>query len=110
MIATLVKVMVSALIVAAVTAIAKQYPGIGGWIAALPIVSLLSAAWLAAGNQPSAEVSAFLIGVVKGLIPTAILLIAVVIFLRRGWPFPGAIGLAVVIWGASSFMLQRIGF
>lgn len=109
MIATIVKVLVSALIVAVVTAISKQHSGIGGWIAALPIVSILSAAWLVAGHQPSAEVSGFLVGVVKGLVPTAILLLVVVIFLRRGWPFTGALGLAVITWGASSFMLQRIG-
>lgn len=107
---TVLKVIVSAFVVAAVTAVAKQHPGIGGWIAALPIVSILSAAWLVMGHQPSTEVSSFLIGVLKGLIPTAILLLAVVMFLRRGWPFSASIGVAIVIWGASSFVLQRAGF
>ena len=106
---TVVKVMVSALIVAGVTAVSKQYPGIGGWIAALPVISILSAVWLLVGHQSSADVSEFLVGVLKGLVPTAILLAVVVMFLRRGWPFPGALGVAIVIWGASSFLLQRVG-
>ncbi|MCL6445556.1 MAG: DUF3147 family protein, partial [Alicyclobacillus sp.] len=107
MLVTVVKVIVSALIVALVTTISKQYPGIGGWIAALPIISILSAAWLAVGHQSSEDVSRFLIGVLKGLVPTAMLLIAMVMFLRRGWTFPGALGLAIVIWGVSSFLLER---
>ncbi|SHK72746.1 hypothetical protein [Alicyclobacillus tolerans] len=39
MIAILVIVIVSALVIAIVTAISKQFPGIDGWIVALPIVS-----------------------------------------------------------------------
>lgn len=109
MIATVVKIVVSALVIAGVTALSKQYPGIGGWVAALPIVSILSAAWLVVGHRPPAEVSQFLVGVLKGLVPTAVLLVVVVVFLRKGWPFAGALGLAVLIWGASSFVLQRVG-
>ncbi|MDQ0188533.1 hypothetical protein JI721_16435 [Alicyclobacillus cycloheptanicus] len=103
------KVVVSALVVTAVTVISKQHPGIGGWIAALPIVSLLSATWLVAEHQPATEISTFLVSVLKGLVPTALLLVLVVTFLRKGWPFAGALGCAIVIWGASSFVLQRIG-
>lgn len=108
---TLVKVIVSALIVAAVTAVAKHHPGpgIGGWIAALPIISILSAIWLVTGNQSSLEVARFLTGVLKGLLPTAILLVIVIVFLKRGWPFIGALGMAFAVWGASSLLMQRVG-
>lgn len=40
----LVKALVSALVVLAVNLISRRAPTLGGWIAALPIISLLSAA------------------------------------------------------------------
>ena len=42
----LVKVIVSALIIGVITEVAKHYSTIGGFIAALPLVSLLSLFWI----------------------------------------------------------------
>jgi F0F1-type ATP synthase assembly protein I len=106
----IIKVLVSALVVAIVTGISRHYPGIGGWIAALPIISLLSAVWLVAGHQSNTEVAKFLMGVLKGLFPTAILLLVMVSCLRRSWPFVPSLGAAIVVWGGLSFVLQRVGW
>ena len=106
----IIKVLVSALIVGIVTGISRHYPGIGGWIAALPIISLLSAAWLVIGHQSNTEVARFLMSVLKGLLPTAILLLVMVLCLRRSWPFVSALGTAVVVWGGLSYVLQRVGW
>ncbi|GMA49932.1 hypothetical protein GCM10025857_12890 [Alicyclobacillus contaminans] len=105
---TAVKVAVSALVVALVASISRYRPDLGGWIAALPIISLLSAAWLMVGHASSEHIYQFFLGVLKGIIPTAVLLAAVVVLMRRGWPFPGALGLALVAWGVSSFCLGKV--
>lgn len=110
MILLIVKVLLSAIVIAAVTAIAQKYPGIGGWIAALPLVSILSALWLLLGRQPKPEVIDFLTGVIKGLVPTAILLLVVIICLRRGFPFIWSLSAAIVVWGGSSFLLGKLGW
>ncbi|EPZ41021.1 DUF3147 family protein [Alicyclobacillus acidoterrestris] len=109
MMMTFVKVLISALVIAAVTTISKQFPTLGGWIAALPIISLLSALWLVFGHQSSEDVARFFTGVLRGLLPTAILLVVTVICLRRGTSFMGALGIAIVAWGASSYILIKVG-
>lgn len=110
MMLSIVKVLVSAIVIAVVTAIAQKNPGIGGWIAALPLVSVLSAIWLVMGHQPKSEVIGFLIGVAKGLVPTAGLLLVVIVCLRRGLPFIGSLSVAILLWGASSFLLGKLGW
>ena len=49
----LVKIIVSALIIGVITEVAKHYSTIGGFIAALPLVSLLSLFWISfeGGNK-----------------------------------------------------------
>lgn len=69
MLFTLTKAVVSALIILFVTWIAKKLPTFGGWIAALPLVSLLSAFWLSLGGQNYREIADFLTGVLWGLLP-----------------------------------------
>ena len=66
--------------------------------------------WLVAGNQPKPEVIRFLTGVVKGLAPTAVLLVVLIVCLRRGIPFVGALIVAFIVWGGSSFLLARTGW
>lgn len=74
MLFTLVKALVSALVILFVTWLANRSPTFGGWIAALPLVSLLSAFSLSVGQQSSRQIADFLTGVLWGLIPTAFLL------------------------------------
>ncbi|MBF8378472.1 DUF3147 family protein [Alicyclobacillus mali] len=108
MLMTFMKATVSAAIVTAVTVLAKKYPGLGGWIAALPIVSLLSATWLVVEKVSGHEVARFLAGVLSGLLPTAILLAVTIALLYRGWPFSRAVVLAVAAWLFSSILLSRM--
>lgn len=110
MIVSAIKVLLSAFVIALVTAVAQKYPNIGGWIAALPLVSVLSAIWLVVGHQPKPEVIGFLTGVVKGLVPTAVLLLAIIICMRKGVPFIGSLSTAVLVWGGSSFLLGKLGW
>ena len=53
----LVKIIVSALIIGVITEVAKHYSTIGGFIAALPLVSLLSLFWISfeGGNKTRIE-------------------------------------------------------
>lgn len=110
MVLSVVKVLLSAVVIAIVTAVAQKHPTIGGWIAALPLVSVLSAMWLVAGDQPKTEVIRFLTGVVEGLAPTVVLLVVLIVCLRRGIPFVGALIVAFIVWGGSSFLLARTGW
>ena len=58
----LVKVIVSALIIGIITEVAKHYSTIGGFIAALPLVSLLSLFWISFEGGNKQELSQFALG------------------------------------------------
>lgn len=93
-----VKTVISALIIAAVTVIAKQYPRYGGVIAALPLVSLLSLFWLYIQGEPAHNLGNFLLGVLYGLPGTIILILIVALSLKYSLPFLLAIALGVGGW------------
>lgn len=48
---SIIKILMSALIIAGVTEMAKRFPAYGGIVAALPIVSLLSIIWLSVQGE-----------------------------------------------------------
>ena len=58
----LVKIIVSALIIGIITEVAKHYSTIGGFIAALPLVSLLSLFWISFEGGNKQELSQFALG------------------------------------------------
>ena len=78
----LVKVIVSALIIGVITEVAKHYSAIGGFIAALPLVSLLSLFWISFEGGNKQELSQFTIGVLYGFPASALLLFIVYIGLK----------------------------
>ncbi|MDQ0272837.1 DUF3147 family protein [Cytobacillus purgationiresistens] len=77
------KIIASAIVIAAVTEIARRFPSYGGMIAALPLVSLLSMIWLYVQGEPSTVLSKFALGVLWGFPATAVLLIIVYFALQH---------------------------
>jgi uncharacterized membrane protein (GlpM family) len=67
-----VKVIVSAIIIATVTTIAQKNTLLAGFIAAFPITSMISIAWMAYNKQNNTDISKFLVGVLWGIIPTVL--------------------------------------
>ncbi|UII54383.1 DUF3147 family protein [Cytobacillus spongiae] len=102
------KIMISALIIAGVTELAKAFPSIGGMIAALPLVSLLSLTWLFVHGADGFELSKFAFGVTKGLPATICMLLVIAISLKIV-PFYVSLILGVVGWGLFLFVQRMIG-
>jgi pilus assembly protein TadC len=100
----LTKILVSALLISAITQISRKAPMFAGWISALPLISLISAAWLSFEGASNATLSSFLFGVVIGLLPTALLLSAVAICLRYGVSFALSLVVGLVLWGVVTFL------
>ncbi|GAF15087.1 hypothetical protein JCM19045_4432 [Bacillus sp. JCM 19045] len=74
---TIVKILLSAVIIACITALAGRFPTYGGIVAALPLVSLLSILWLHLGGAASDSLSQFVFGVVKGLPATIVMMLII---------------------------------
>lgn len=84
-------------------------PKPGGLIAAAPLVSLLAVIWLGIGRENNQQIAEFLVGVLKGMIPTAISITTVVICLRRGIPLAVALVVGTVAWTACTVGFQWTG-
>lgn len=94
----LIKILISAVIIGAVTEISRRFPTYGGIVAALPLVSLLSIIWLYFQGEHSQSLSKFAFGVLLGFPATAVLLFIVYISLKHSVSLLLAIAFGVGGW------------
>lgn len=94
----LMKVIVSAIIIAIVTEISRRFPTYGGIIAALPLVSLLSIVWLYVQGEQSSTLSKFALGVLWGFPATAVMLLIVYLALQNSLHLVVSILLGIAGW------------
>jgi uncharacterized membrane protein (GlpM family) len=106
---TVIKMAVSGVVVGIITFIAKRNPALGGWIVAMPTLTLLSTLWLVVDREPTQGIARFLQGVLLGLIPTALFVLIAAVTLRRGVSLPVALALGAIAWGMYTLVAQRFG-
>ena len=110
----ILKVLVSALIIVAVTEVAKRGGTFwGGVLASLPLTSLLAFCWLYGETGDSARIAALSWSVFWLVLPSLTLFVALPLFLRAGFGFPAALGLALAVmiacYLATAAILRRFG-
>jgi hypothetical protein len=99
-----VKAGASALVILAITLLARHSPALGGTLAALPLVSILSLLWLSLDGQTPQQGVAFLSSVLWGYLPSALLVMTLIVCLKQRLPLPAALAL-----GAMACMLSAWG-
>jgi hypothetical protein len=85
----LIKALLSGAIVAAVSEIAKRYPGLGGLVASLPLVSVLGMIWLWRDTADPVRMAAHATGTFWFVIPSLPMFLLIPALLKRGvgfWP------------------------
>ena len=101
-----IKALLSGAIVAAVSEIARRYPGWGGLLASLPLTSLLAFVWLYldTGNaQAVAELSRGIFWLVLASLPLFVVL--PMLLTRAQWPFWPSLGAACAVTVVAYFVL-----
>lgn len=83
----LVKAALSGVIVAIVSEVAKRYPGFGGLIASLPLVSVLGMMWLWRDTHDPARLAAHAQGTFWFVLPSLPMFLLIPELLRRGVEF-----------------------
>lgn len=83
----IVKVTVSALIIAGVSELAKRMPSLGGLIAAMPLTTLLALIWLYVDTGDYQLAYAFTRSVLFAIIPTIFFFITALYLFKRGTSF-----------------------
>ena len=110
-----VKALLSGAIVAAVSEIAKRYPGLGGLVASLPLVSVLGMIWLWRDTGDPARMAAHAGATFWFVLPSLPMFLLIPALLRRGvgfWPALAAGCLltmalyALMIWLGPRFGLR----
>jgi hypothetical protein len=111
----IVKAAISGAIVAAVSEIARRYPGWGGLVASLPLTSLLAMLWLWRDTSDSSRVAELSAGTLWFILPSLPLFIALPFLLKSGvgfWPsmiivIAGTLALyALMFWAAPRLGLK----
>jgi hypothetical protein len=96
MIYFIVKAALSGLMVAAISEIARRYPGWGGLVASLPLTSLLAMLWLYGDTNDPEQVARLSTGAFVYILPSLPLFLLLPWLLRNGVAFWTAMALAVV--------------
>jgi len=94
-----IKALISGMIVAAVSEIAKRYPGFGGLVASLPLISVLGMIWLWRDTRDPVRMASHAEGTFWFVLPSLPMFLLIPWMLRHGWPFWSAllVGCAVTI-------------
>jgi len=90
-----IKAAISGMIVAAVSEIARRYPGWGGLVASLPLTSLLAMVWLFRDTRDAERVAELSIGTFWFLLPSIPLFVVLPQLIRAGLGFWASMAIVV---------------
>ena len=83
MIRYIIKILVSAVLITIVSEVSKKTGYLGGFIASLPITSMLALFWLYNDTKNSDKVAELSIGILLFVIPSMVFFIVLPILLKR---------------------------
>ncbi|QIL01905.1 DUF3147 family protein [Sphingomonas sinipercae] len=108
-----IKALVSGIIVAAVSEVAKRYPGVGGLIASLPLVSVLGMIWLWQAKPDAANMASHAQATFWFVLPSLPMFLVIPAMLRAGVGFYAALALGclltIVLYAGMLFLAPRLG-
>lgn len=110
----ILKTIISALIIATVSEVAKRSTLFGAIVASLPLVSLLSLIWLYVDGADATRLTAFSWNVFWMVLPSLVLFVVLPLLLRAQWTFPPALMVSalttVVAYFLMAAVLRRFGY
>jgi hypothetical protein len=107
------KVIVSALVIVAISEIAKRSTGFAALVAALPLTSLLAFVWLYLEDTPAQRIAALSTEIFWLVLPSLVLFLVFPLLLNRGLGFWSSLGASVAATVACYLaflpLLRRMG-
>ncbi len=109
----ILKALISGALVAAISEVAKRYPGFGGLIASLPLVSVLGMMWLWRDTHDPDRMAAHSTGTFWFVLPTLPMFLLIPALLKAGLPFWAALAagcaLTITLYAATIWLGPRFG-
>lgn len=107
------KALISGVLVVAVSETAKRYPGLGGLVASLPLISVLGMIWLWRDTGDPARMAAHATGTFWFVLPSLPMFLIIPALLKRGvafWPsLTAGCALTVVLYLAMIWLAPKAG-
>ncbi|MDP1549057.1 MAG: DUF3147 family protein [Nitrosomonas sp.] len=107
------KVFISAIVIVAITEIAKRNTGFAALVAALPLTSLFAFIWLYFDNSPLSQIADLSMQIFWLVLPSLLLFLLLPILLKHGLGFWLSLSLSVVTttccYFIFIFLLRQIG-
>lgn len=108
-----IKAALSGALIALVSEVAKRYPGIGGLIASLPLISVLGMIWLWQDKPDAANMASHSEATFWFVLPSLPMFLLIPALLRAGWSFWAALAagclLTVALYGLMTVFGPRFG-
>ncbi len=104
-----IKALISGVLIAAASEIARRSPGWGGLIASLPLVSLLAMLWLWRDGVEATQIADFAISSTAYVIASLPAFFVLALALRRGLAIPFALALFVAVGFAGYLAMIWLG-
>jgi hypothetical protein len=108
-----IKAAISGVLVAVVSEVAKRYPGFGGMIASLPLVSVLGMIWLWRDTGDATRMVAHVYGTFWFVLPSLPMFLLIPAMMGRGvafWPsLMAGCALTVVLYLLTIWLAPRLG-
>jgi hypothetical protein len=101
-----IKILVSAVLIAVISEIAKRSSGLAALLAALPLTSLLAFVWLHIESTPPSDIADLSIQIFWLVIPSLLLFLLLPLMLRHGWNF--WLSLALSMMATAGFYLTLL--
>ena len=113
MVPFLIKSVISGLLIAAASTLAKRYPGVGALVASLPLVSVLGMMWLWHEKPDAASMAAHAGATFWYVLPSLPMFLLIPALLRHGVGFWAALAagcaLTVALYTAMTWLGPRFG-
>jgi hypothetical protein len=109
----LIKTLVSGLLVALISTVARRYPGWGGLLASLPLVSVLAMLWLYGETRDPHKVAALASSTFWFILPSLPMFLLIPLMLRSGWSLgvtmAAALVMTLALYAAMGWIAPRLG-
>ncbi len=108
MLYTAIKVVITALLVVAISEIAKRSSLMGAILASVPLISVLAMIWLYVDTRDVEKVADLASGVFWLVLPSLVLFIALPLLLRHGMNFALSMGVSIGLTVAAYVLMLLI--
>ena len=108
-----IKAALSGILIAIISEVAKRYPGFGGLIASLPLVSVLGMIWLWHDKPNISNMAVHVEATFWFVLPSLPMFLLIPALLRHGYGFWGALiigcALTILFYGLMTWLGPRFG-